>query len=242
MPTGTYSAGKENNSQPQASKRVEFNELETGLSFGTVSSLEDAEAICKAAPWRRGNGPMTNEHRSREELLKQIIEIEIDMFERVRTTEPSLCKDTPETFKTMRRMSHSALSADTLESYLEDLQKANAAGRNLLTEKYARMDNNIPPLKVNPAIGKIVEMEERWMKELSGKYPYTFNRGSNEFKIYLSSELETYSDKTLELYLNDVSKADGEGRNLAEEQYTTLFQQIGYHSIDEVESKARSKE
>jgi len=181
---------------------------------------------------------MTKEKRSRGELLNSIIEIELDMFQRVRTAEPSLCKDRPETFRVMRGMTHSVLSTETLESYLEDLHKAKAEGRNLLTEKYARMDNKIPPLKTNPAIEDIVEIEAHWMNELSGNYPRTF-KGGPSFKIYLSSELETYSDKTLELYFEHVSKAEKEGRNLAEERYTMLFQQIGYSSIAEAEKKAR---
>jgi hypothetical protein len=182
---------------------------------------------------------VTNEEISREELLKSIIEIELDMFEKVKTAEPSLCKDRPETFKVMRGMTHSGLSTETLKSYLEDLRKAKAEGRNLLTEKYARMDNRIPPLKTNPIIDDIVEIEARWMKELLEKYPHTFEGGS-DFKIYLSSELETYSDQTLELYFEDVSKAQKEETNLVEEQYTKLFQKMGYDSIAEVEEKARA--
>jgi len=182
---------------------------------------------------------MTNEKISREELSNTIIEIELNMFEQIKTAEPSQCKDHPETFKVMRGMTHSSLSTETLESYLEDLRKAKAEGRNLLTEKYARMDNIIPPLKTNPIIGDIVEIEARWMKELSKKYPHTFKSGPG-FQVYLSSELETYSDKTLQLYFEDVSKADKEDRNLAEEQYTMLFQRIGYGSIAEVEEKGRA--
>lgn len=181
---------------------------------------------------------MTKEKESREASLNSIIEIELDMFQRVRTADPSLCKDRPETFKVMRRMTHSVLSTETLESYPEDLHKAKAEGRNLLTEKYARMDNKIPPLKTNPAIGDIVEIEAHWMAELLEKYPRIFKGGAS-FKTYLSSELETYSDKTLELYFEHVSKAKKEGRNLTEERYTMLFQQIGYSSIAEAEKKAR---
>lgn len=131
-------------------------------------------------------------------------------------------------------MTHSVLSTETLESYLGDLNKAKVVSRNLLTEKYARMDNKIPPLKTNPTIDNVVKIEERWMKELSEKYPHTFKVGTS-FKAYLSSELETYSDKTLTLYFKDVSKAEKEGRNLAEERYTMLFKQTGYGSIAEVE-------
>ena len=184
---------------------------------------------------------MINNKRNRKGVVNHIIEIELDMFQRVRTAEPSLCKDRPETFKTMRAMTHSVLSTETLESYLEDLHMAKAEGRNLLAEKYARMDDRIPPLKTNPIIDDIVKIEYRWMKELSDKYPHTFKvKGGLESKVYLPSELETYSDKTLELYFGDVSKAETEGRNLAEERYTMLFQQIGYSSIAEVESKARA--
>lgn len=147
-----YNARVEFNDRKE-SWEAEFNELGTGLSFVMVSALDAPEAICKAALLamsQKENSSVTNEKRSREELLKSIIEIELDMFERVRTAEPSLCKDKPETFKTMRRMTHYSLSTETLESYLEDLHKAEAMGKNLLTEKFARMDNKIPPLKSNP--------------------------------------------------------------------------------------------
>jgi hypothetical protein len=204
-----------------------------------------AEAICKVAllvvlgMWdeEREIRLMTNERRNREELVDAIIKFELDMFEQVRTDEPSLCKDRPETFRAMRGMTHSVLSTKTLKSYLGDLQKAKAEGRNLLTEKYARMDNRIPPLKTNQLIDDIVKLEGWWMRELSQKYPQSFKGESGGFELYLSSELETYSDETLKLYFGDVSRAEKEGRNLAEERYTKLAQQIGYGSIDEMERK-----
>ena len=182
---------------------------------------------------------MTNQRREHKEVLDGIIEIELDMFKRVRTAEPSLCQERPETFKAMRWMTHSVLSTETLESYLGDLQRAETEGRNLLTEKYARMQNVIPLLKTNPIIEDIVEVEVSWMKELSQKYPCTF-KGQPGFEVYLHSELETYSNETLKLYFGDVSKAEQKGRNLAEERYTALFQQIGYGSIAEVEDKAKT--
>ena len=205
-----------------------------------------AEAICKRAllvvlgmlDEKVDIGLMPIEKGKRKELLDNIIEFEFDMFERVRTSEPSLCQEQPETFRAMRGMTHSVLSTKTLQSYFEDLQKAKAEGRNLLTEKYARMDNRIPPLKINPIIDDIVEIEARWMEELSRKYPHTFKLGPG-FKIYLSSELETYSDQTLKLYFGDVSRAEKKGRNLTEERYAKLTKQMGYGSIDELEGKGR---
>ena len=133
-------------------------------------------------------------------------------------------------------MAHFGLSVETLASYLLDLEGATAQSRNLFTEKYARIDNAIPPLKDNPLIGQTVGIQDRWMEALSERYPHTFG-GRPGFSNYLSCELETYSDETLALYYQDMTKADGEGRNLAEEQYTWLFQRIGYDSIDEIEQK-----
>lgn len=173
------------------------------------------------------------------ELANRIVELELDMFERVKTAEPSLCQERPEAFKSMRSMTHSALSKETLESYLEDLQQANMDNKNLLTLKYARMDSKIPPLKKTPVIDAIVKVEERWMMELSLRYPRVI-KGNPGFSVYLSSELETYSDKTLDLYQNDVTKAESEGRNLSEERYNWLFERIGYGSITEANERARN--
>ena len=182
---------------------------------------------------------MINKESERKELLNDIVEIEFDMLQRLKTDKPLMCKEMPETFRPIRWVSHFVLSQETLESYLEDLQKAKVEGRNFLAEKYARMYNEIPPLKTNPVIGDIVKLENRWIGELSEKYPLIFKEESSDFNVYLPSELETYSDKTLELYFRDVSKAEKEGRNLAEERYTKLFQQMGYNSIAEVEEKAK---
>lgn len=173
------------------------------------------------------------------ELVKRIVELELDMFERVRTSEPSLCQEKPAAFKSMRSMSHSVLSRETLESYLQDLQQANIDGKNLLTLKYARMESKIPPLKEKTVIDDIVKIEENWMMELSMRFPYVI-KGAPGFSIYLSSELETYSDKTIDLYLADVLKAREEGRNLAEERYNWLFEKIGYGSIEKANEQARN--
>jgi hypothetical protein len=180
---------------------------------------------------------MTKEEEKRKDLLNNIIVIELRMFQQVKTSEPSLCKERLETFRAMRGMTHSVLSTRVLQSYLGDLKKAEAEGRNLLTEKYARMDNRIPPLKTNQLIDDIVRLESRWMRELSQEYPHSFGAVSGNFELYLSCELETYSDETLKLYFSDVSRAMKEGRNLADERYTKLFQRIGYSSIDEMDRK-----
>jgi hypothetical protein len=162
------------------------------------------------------------------------------MFLTVQTSDPTTCQEQPEAFKLMRRAGFHVLSSETLESYLQDLQEAIDEDRNLVTLKYARIDDLIPTLNDNPAIAKIVEIEERWFKELEQKYPLTFrNRAEFAAGTYLRSELETYSDRTLELYLKDVTKATGAERNLTAERYTYLFKQLGYDSIDAVEKERK---
>ena len=182
---------------------------------------------------------MTSEKRDHQELLNDIIEIELNMFQQVKTVETSLCQERPEAFKVMREMTHSVLSTETLEFYLEDLRKAKAEDRNCMTEKYARMQNLIPPLKVDPAIKDIIEnivkTESHWMKETSARYTHCFMGQTGNFEVYLRSELETYSDGTLRLYFADISRAEKEGRNLAEERYSKLAKKLGYDSIDSME-------
>jgi len=174
----------------------------------------------------------------REKLIDEIVAIELRMFMAVLTPAPSACQENPEAVKLMRRGSFTVLSTETLESYLGDLQEALEDGRNLMELKYARIDNLVPPLSTNPLIGKIVEIEGAWMKDLAGRYPLSF-KGRTEYsaEIYLRSELETFSDRTLDLYFRDTSTAAEAGRNLTEERYAYIFKQIGYDSIEDMEKE-----
>jgi hypothetical protein len=183
------------------------------------------------------------QQKNRDDILREIVSIELRMFMAVEPVIPSACQEQPEALKLMRRASHHVLSTGTLESYLADLQEATDDDRNLMSLKYARIDDLVDRLSSNPLIDRIVEVEARWLKDLEERYPLTFV-GRSEFAagVYLRSELETYSDRTLDLYWNDVSRALEEGRNLTEERYTFLFREIGHDSIDDVErERAKSQ-
>ena len=136
-------------------------------------------------------------------------------------------------------MSHSAWSLETLTSYLQDLQAAVLNGRNLVTEKYARMDNLIPPINLNPFIKNIVAIESGWIRELHEKFPQSV-KYDGRFEMYALAELETYSDRTLALYDRDVQCAQQAGINLAEIRYEHLYLGIGYQSLEEVEQRAQT--
>ncbi len=173
----------------------------------------------------------------KEKIIKQIVEMEWEMFRSVKASEPSDCQQTPGAFRTMRWMSHSVLPEPVLESYVQDLKQAAADGRNLMSEKYARMQGIIPPLQINAKIGEITAVETRWMAALAELYPGTFRGVLKGFSLYEACELETYSDRTIGLYHEAVIRAQGEGRNLVEERYANLFGRLGYGSIREMEER-----
>lgn len=162
------------------------------------------------------------------------------MFTSIKSAEGK-CRENPETFKINREARFYPFSLEMLNSYPEDLKEAFAKGRNLLLEKYARIDGLIPPLRINPLITEIVKIESRWIGELSEKYPDIFSKDPEEFKTYLSCELETFSFRTLELYLRDLKSALDKGTNLAEASYKYLFKKIGFSSFEELNEKIKGR-
>ena len=183
--------------------------------------------------------------RSREEkeaLLQKIIAREEDMFIKVNEGRKKAdCQTQLKTFRAMRYMSFAVLSWDTLQSYYEDLCFAVQEQRNLIVEKYARIEDLIPVINESRLIPEIVAIETAWMGELHEKYPHAIQI-SPQFANYERSELETYSDTTLALYHRDVQTAKNCRVNLVEERYKILYQGMGFASLAEVEAKAAAKE
>lgn len=183
---------------------------------------------------------------SQQDTIKKILNIEWYMFQRVKSSGgPAPCQSAPDTFKNIRASIFETWSPGMLASYLEDLKKAVDEGRNLLTEKYARMDNLIPPLSGNSLIDRIVEIETGWQEQARKKYPAIYSRvgrgtgaandGSN-FSIYLRSELETYSGKTLRLYYERIRRALDEGENLALLSLEMLVKKGGFKNLEHAEN------
>ena len=176
----------------------------------------------------------------RERLEKEIIDIETEMFCGLNIGEP-MPEDRIKPFRMMRWMTYSVLADETLESWLSDLKEAQQERRNVLTEKYARIENLIPPIKNNPVISAIVEAEVQWMEELHRHYPHLIKReqaNADLFKKYAMCELETWSDRSIELYYRDVCAARMAGKNLPEERYNNMYRRTGQGSLAELEAKA----
>ena len=173
----------------------------------------------------------------KQRILEQILEIEVEMFLRVPTGEEPSCRAHMEDMQLHRRGQFASWSYETCASYLEDLKRAKAAGQNLMTLKYARMDHLIPRISENPRIDQIRERFLRWQTDVIARYPNIMRgaRDLDDFSNYLGAELETYSDKTLELLFADAERCRRSGGNMSLEVYRFLAGQSGYSSLDEME-------
>ena len=187
-----------------------------------------------------------------DEILKKIIDIELEMFIAVNSRQESGCQKHPESFRLHRWVQFLPWSYEALLSYLNDLIRAKSEGQNLMTLKYARMENLIPNINRNPLIDKIVSIQHNWQSEMFSKYPY-FMRGARplsstvktsmmtSFETYLRGELETYSDKTLSLLFADIEYMIDKGINMAEETYKALVRASGIKSLEEAEKLKRKR-
>jgi len=174
-----------------------------------------------------------------EPQIQRIIDLEWPMFHSVKASEPAACQEEEGTFRLMRWMSHSVLPPEVLDPMEAQLVEAAAQGRNLMTEKYARMAGQIPPLKDTPLIAEIVAVEADWMLAVNRRYPLTFTGRGDQFSTYMAADLETYSDATLLQYHAFLRTAQAAGRNLVEERYTNLFQRMGWKDIEASEAQTR---
>ena len=182
---------------------------------------------------------------STEQIIKGILDIEWAMFQRVHSEYPASCQTMPDKFRKIRGSLFASWSLETLASYLSDLKMGQEQGRNFLMEKYARMDNRIPRLNDNPLIDIIVNIETAWQEDIRCRYPAIYDRvcrstdavdDGRNFSIYLRSELETYSNRTIELYLENVKRAWEKGESLAEISLQQLIRTSGYRDLDHAEN------
>ena len=185
----------------------------------------------------------------KETLISEILDREFRMFTSVPSQPRSPCQDDEAGFRTMRAAQFEAWSLETLASYREDLLNALRENRNLMTLKYARMDNLISPLRTNSLIDEIVETQIAWWREMFDKYPNLMKRArplderakgdSTSFKTYLRGELETYSNKTIALFHEDIIDKKNRGENMTREIFLNVIKGMGYKSLEEAEEEAK---
>ena len=114
---------------------------------------------------------------NKDELIDAIVQIEWPMFAGVNNEGgKAACQMDLATFRIMRISQYSAWGEELLESCLADLRAAQNQGRNLMTEKYARMmkttfpdeypaiEKSLPPL--DPAAARQIEDIVAWIKNI----------------------------------------------------------------------------
>lgn len=134
------------------------------------------------------------ENFDREVALAEIIERELAMFLATNNEGGvSECQTGPDTFRAMRKMAHSAHEDAVLDSYLADLRQAEVNSRNLMVEKYARMDDRLPPLSKSPLLDEIADAEEAFLHEAQARYPHVIKAtGRGCFGVTCAANLKRF--------------------------------------------------
>lgn len=199
----------------------------------------------------------------RNELITRIVEMEWPMFSGVNNQGgKAACQYDIATFRITRTSQYQTWSDQLLESYAADLEDAAKSGRNLMTEKYARMMEKTYPQEyarlaphlpqVEPEtdrkIAEIVAINMAWKEEVDRKYPNLGARGRNvsaeadspdsrpSLETYLRAELRNLSPKTIDIYHADTLRRKSEGRNEAEENLLNQVRQNGFADLNSANS------
>ena len=197
------------------------------------------------------------------DLVEEVIRREWDQFQRTENEGGrASCQGNWPMFHQMRASQFMTWPEDLLRSYLDDLDEANRVGRNLVTEKYARMMASTAPdeyrERIEPFIPRLsderVARQERviavqvaWARDFRGRYPklgaamrvLTTAEDTPEdtsFETYLRGELGTYSDRTMALYEAMVEDLQATGRNLTEQTVANTVHLGGFANLDEAEA------
>ena len=197
------------------------------------------------------------------DLVEEVIRREWDQFQRTENEGGrASCQGNWPMFHQMRASQFMTWPEDLLRSYLDDLDEANRVGRNLVTEKYARMMASTAPdeyrERIEPFIPRLsderVARQERviavqvaWARDFRGRYPklgaamrvLTTAEDTPEdtsFETYLRGELGTYSDRMMALYEAMVEDLQAAGRNLTEQTVANTVRLGGFADLEEAES------
>lgn len=198
-------------------------------------------------------------------IVAQIVSLEWELFQSVHNAGGrASCQDNYQAFAVNRKSQFLSWSEEAAQSYLADCLAARECGRNLLTEKYARMmrwtapdeyariEPLLPPVSEEAAalVEMIVAVQLPWQQAFVETYPNLGGRGRPiladeetpgsmaSFETYLRGELLTYSEDTLRLYAAHLAKLKEHGKNISIVSMEHMVALSGFASLDEAEAKA----
>lgn len=205
----------------------------------------------------------------KQELIKAIVDIEWPMFSGVNNLGgKASCQMDPQTFRIMRESQYATWSERLLGQYLEDLHQAKQAGRNVMSEKYARMMEHtfpdeyariaprLPALDPGAArmVEEIVAAHIRWKEELDARYPALSERGrplrskddyrfgQPSLETYMRGELQTLSPAAVAIYHAETQERLAQGRNEAEENLLNQVKKYGYTTLEEANTDVANRQ
>jgi len=198
------------------------------------------------------------------ELVAKIISIEWEMFASVNEgKERASCQEDPEMFAGMRRAQFNAWPPGVLSSYLDDLESAKKAGRNLIEEKYIHMMATTEPSQHKALLARVIPPSEavsciardisykmlEQMRLLSEEFQFVTGFGrplysthdylDTSIETYQLGELLTYSEKTLKALQEHIIALENKGESLAHSILENTVKYYGYDSLAEADAAAR---
>lgn len=206
----------------------------------------------------------------KQELIDSIVELEWEMFHSVNNRGGMAdCQNDNRTFQVMRRSQILLWPENLLESYFGDLFRAKREGRNLMTEKYARMMETTAPMEYAQIKDRLPEISQEkqalidelagifmaWEEDVRKRYPFleiggrplrqkdlsARNFSDTSFEVYNRGEISTFSEKTLRAYLEYAHGLMDQGKNGSELIYQEMVQMEGYASLEEAQKTLGKK-
>nr|WP_240612666.1 DUF4125 family protein [Gardnerella vaginalis] len=208
----------------------------------------------------------TKTQKLAEEMGTEITKLEWNQFQLTHNEGGRAnCQGNWPTFRIMRMSQFLTWPLDLQESYKQDLERANSDGRNLITEKYARMMESTAPeifeRTIKPYIKPILEPRKsaqeqiistqvEWAADFREHYPHLGlamrvlktskdTAENTSFETYLRGELSTYSDATFAKYQRFVNNLRAENRNLTQMIIANTVRMYGYDSLESAERARR---
>ncbi|MGN0633710.1 MAG: DUF4125 family protein [Oscillospiraceae bacterium] len=204
-----------------------------------------------------------DEIMSKEKLAYRIAEMEFEAFDKVKNEGGrASCQDDWQTFSIMRVSQYLTWSEPMLRQYIADFEAALSEGRNLITEKYARMmrstapekyaeiESSLPPTDpdAEAVVNAVCSIQVTWMEEFAKDYPmlamqarvvhtYEDTEWDTSYETYLRGELLTYSRQMLTMYAQFVVGLANSGENLAKMTMENSARAYGYKSIEQAEEQ-----
>lgn len=209
--------------------------------------------MCNSLSNSKSQNPKT------QKLAEEITRLEWQQFQLTQNEGGRAnCQGNWQTFHIMRMSQFLTWQLDLQESYKQDLEHANSDGRNLITEKYARMMESTAPeifeRTIKPYIKPILEPRKieqeqiiltqvKWADDFRNHYPHLGlamrvlktsedTAENTSFETYLRGELSTYSAETFAKYKDFIEDLLAKNLNLTQMIIENTVHMYGYDSLE----------